>query len=81
MTKTRIAQTAVNAIIGAKTAQFTRETISAHTNFDDDSIPAIAGGVVVGGIVTSKTEPYTDAKVAQIAAWLTAKKEARNDNK
>lgn len=79
MTKTRIAQTAVNAIVAAKTAQFTKETISAHTNYDEDSIPAIVGGVTVAGVVTSKTEPFTDAKIEKIAAWLTAKKEARNN--
>jgi xanthine/uracil permease len=81
MTKTRIAQITVNVILTAKISRFTREAIATHTKYDDESIPAIAGGVVVSGIVTSKTEPITDAKIAEIADWFTAKKEARNNNK
>lgn len=79
MTKTRIAQMVVSAVVASKTSSLTKETISAHTHYEEDSIAAVVGGAVVAGVVVSKTDPITDAKVAQIAAWITAKKEARNN--
>lgn len=79
ISKTEIAKLAVNAIVASKTTQITKQQIATHTNLNEDDVTVIVGGVVVAGIVTSKTEPHTDSAVEKIAAWIKAKKEARNN--
>lgn len=79
ISKTEIAKLAVHAIVASKTSQITRQQIATHTKLEEDEVTTIVAGVVVGGVVASKTEPHTDAAVEKIAAWIKARKEARNN--
>jgi hypothetical protein len=79
ISKTEIAKLAVNAIVASKTTQITRQQIAAHTKLEENEVTTIVAGVVAAGVVSSKTEPHTDAAVEKIAAWIKTKKEARNN--
>jgi hypothetical protein len=80
-TARNVSKFVAKAIIAAKTAELTAETIAENTRFEKDDTVVDVGSKVFGWYVSDKLKPVTDKIVDSTADFITEKREARKAKK
>lgn len=71
MTKTDIAKTVTNLVVGAGTTRIVTQIIKNNTDPQTvtDQVTMTAGAVVLGSMAADASKEYTSAKIDQITTW------------
>ena len=79
MNKLNVVKTVVNFFVGAGTAKITHAVISNNVEPETttDKVAVFAGSAALSGIAMDASKSYTSAKIDEIAAIWTDKKESK----
>ena len=78
---TAITKYAAHFIVASYAAKYSNKVVAETTTIDADGLPAKLGCAIIGEIVASKADPYTDVIVEKTVARYQSWKTRRNANK
>lgn len=73
-TKLEVAKLAAHLAVAYVTGQKVQTLVANHTDVDPNGIPVVVGSAVVGHIVATKTDPYTDDACERAFDWYADRK-------
>lgn len=76
-TPRNVAKFVVKLAVAGRVAQFTENTITDYTRFEDDDFIVEASSHLVGWLVSDKLKPYTDKMVDKTADFIVEKRANR----
>lgn len=76
-TPRNVAKFVARSIVAKQTAKLAEQTITDHTQFEEDDIVVDMTGFVIGWYVSSKLKPVTDGAVDRVADFIATKRAAK----
>lgn len=76
-TKLEAAKFAAHCTVAYVTGSKVQDLVAKHTDVDPNGIPVVVGSAVVGHVVATKTDPYTDDMCYRAFNWYAARKDKK----